>query len=110
MNIIFNAILFYYSDIISFHRAVRGSTVQTPEAVNDFLNILNDNLRIKAMQDFQEMQEMKNTQSSIKQVRLFFYKKLILYLVNRIVVIFLTIYLYCIGFDAMGHSLFYFNS
>ncbi|XP_043671973.1 mitochondrial intermediate peptidase [Vespula pensylvanica] len=49
------------------HRAVRGSTVQTPEAVNDFLNILNDNLRIKAMQDFQEMQEMKNTQSSIKQ-------------------------------------------
>lgn len=72
MNIIFNGILFYYLDIISFRRAVRGSTVQTPEAVNDFLNILNDNLQIKAMQDFQEMQKMKDAQSSIKQVRFFF--------------------------------------
>ncbi|XP_014610164.1 PREDICTED: mitochondrial intermediate peptidase [Polistes canadensis] len=49
------------------HRAVRGSTVQTPEAVNDFLNILNNDLRSKAMQDFQEMQTMKDAESSVKQ-------------------------------------------
>lgn len=48
-------------------RAVKGSTVQTPDAVKDFLNILNDNLKVKAMQDFQEMQKMKNKQSLDKQ-------------------------------------------
>ncbi|XP_076299763.1 mitochondrial intermediate peptidase [Lasioglossum baleicum] len=46
------------------HRAVKGSTVETPEVVYDFLNILNDNLKFKAAQDFQQMQEMKDTESS----------------------------------------------
>lgn len=49
------------------HRAVKGSTVETPEVVYDFLNILNDNLKLKAAQDFQQMQEMKDTESSTKQ-------------------------------------------
>lgn len=49
------------------HRAVKGSTVQTPDGVNDFLNILNDDLKVKAMQDFQEMQKMKNKQSLDEQ-------------------------------------------
>ncbi|KAK2589248.1 hypothetical protein KPH14_002045 [Odynerus spinipes] len=49
------------------HRAVRGSTIQTPEAVNDFLNILNDNLKMKTMEDFQEMQKMKDELSFVKQ-------------------------------------------
>ncbi|XP_076657246.1 mitochondrial intermediate peptidase isoform X1 [Halictus rubicundus] len=49
------------------HRAVKGSTVETPEVVYDFLNILNDNLKFKAAQDFQQMQEMKDAESSTKQ-------------------------------------------
>lgn len=37
--------------------------------VREFLNILNDNLRYKAAQDFQEMQKMKDAESPLKQVR-----------------------------------------
>ncbi|EZA60986.1 Mitochondrial intermediate peptidase [Ooceraea biroi] len=42
------------------HRAVKGSTVESPVVVREFLDILNDNLRSKASADFQEMQKMKN--------------------------------------------------
>ncbi|KAL0117291.1 hypothetical protein PUN28_010266 [Cardiocondyla obscurior] len=49
------------------HRAVKGSTVKSPDVVNEFLDILNDNLQPKAAQDFQEMQKMKNAESRIKQ-------------------------------------------
>ncbi|XP_076621467.1 mitochondrial intermediate peptidase [Colletes latitarsis] len=49
------------------HRAVRGSTVETPEVIYDFLNILNDNLKLKAAQDFKEMQKMKDAESITKQ-------------------------------------------
>lgn len=45
------------------HRAVKGSTVETPTVVNDFLNILNDKLKDKAMQDFKEMQKMKHLET-----------------------------------------------
>ncbi|CAK9818935.1 Mitochondrial intermediate peptidase [Anthophora quadrimaculata] len=49
------------------HRAVKGSTVETPEVIHEFLNILNKNLKPKAKQDFEEMQKMKDAESSIKQ-------------------------------------------
>ncbi|XP_053996198.1 mitochondrial intermediate peptidase isoform X1 [Hylaeus anthracinus] len=49
------------------HRAVRGSTVETPEVIYDFLNILNDNLKFKAAQDFKEMQRLKDAESMTKQ-------------------------------------------
>lgn len=49
------------------HRAVKGSTVETPEVVCEFLNILNDNLKPKAMIDFKEMQKMKDAESPVKQ-------------------------------------------
>ncbi|XP_017881239.1 mitochondrial intermediate peptidase [Ceratina calcarata] len=49
------------------HRAVKGSTVETPEVVCEFLNILNDNLKPKAMIDFNEMQKMKDTELPVKQ-------------------------------------------
>ncbi|KZC13629.1 Mitochondrial intermediate peptidase [Dufourea novaeangliae] len=49
------------------HRAVKGSTVETPEVIYDFLNILNDNLKLKAAQDFQQMQRMKDAETITKQ-------------------------------------------
>ncbi|XP_015587416.1 mitochondrial intermediate peptidase isoform X2 [Cephus cinctus] len=49
------------------HRAVKGSTVETPEVVYDFLNILNHELRDRAAVDFDVMQEMKNAENSSKQ-------------------------------------------
>ncbi|XP_020290240.1 mitochondrial intermediate peptidase isoform X2 [Pseudomyrmex gracilis] len=49
------------------HRAVKGSTVESPIIVKEFLNILNDSLQPKTAQDFQEMQKMKDIESSIKQ-------------------------------------------
>ncbi|KAF3425321.1 hypothetical protein E2986_06228 [Frieseomelitta varia] len=49
------------------HRAVKGSTVERPEVIYEFLNILNDNLKLKAMQDFNEMQKMKDAESPVKQ-------------------------------------------
>ncbi|XP_029668905.1 mitochondrial intermediate peptidase isoform X2 [Formica exsecta] len=49
------------------HRAVKGSTVESPVVVKEFLNVLNDNLQSKATQDFQEMQKMKDAESHLKQ-------------------------------------------
>ena len=49
------------------HRAVKGSTVERPEVIYEFLNILNNNLKHKAMQDFNEMQKMKDAESPVKQ-------------------------------------------
>ncbi|XP_031839132.1 mitochondrial intermediate peptidase isoform X1 [Nomia melanderi] len=49
------------------HRAVKGSTVETPEVIFDFLNILNDNLKLKAVQDFQEMQQMKDAETNMTE-------------------------------------------
>jgi len=50
---------------------VKGSTVESPIVVREFLDILNDNLQTKASQDFQEMQKLKNTESSVRQVRIY---------------------------------------
>ncbi|XP_071860497.1 mitochondrial intermediate peptidase [Bombus fervidus] len=49
------------------HRAVKGSTVERPEVIYEFLNILNNNLKHRAMQDFNEMQKMKDAESPVKQ-------------------------------------------
>ncbi|XP_003485811.1 mitochondrial intermediate peptidase [Bombus impatiens] len=49
------------------HRAVKGSTVERPEVIYEFLNILNNNLKLRAMQDFNEMQKMKDAESPVKQ-------------------------------------------
>ncbi|EFN80009.1 mitochondrial intermediate peptidase [Harpegnathos saltator] len=49
------------------HRAVKGSTVESPTVVAEFLNILNENVRSTAAQDFQEMQKMKDAETSVKQ-------------------------------------------
>ena len=49
------------------HRAVKGSTVETPEVVHEFLDILNKNIKSKAQQDFKEMQKMKDSESLTKQ-------------------------------------------
>lgn len=43
------------------HRAVQGSTMEEPERVVDFLNILNVELRDRAEKDFEEMKIMKST-------------------------------------------------
>lgn len=73
---------------IYYYRAVKGSTVKSPEVVKEFLNILNDNLQPKATQDFQEMQKMKNTESRIKQVCILYdiYNTYLyfIYVINRI--------------------------
>lgn len=42
-------------------RALKASTVETPETVNEFLDILQDGLRSRAANDFQIMQNMKVT-------------------------------------------------
>lgn len=42
--------------------------METPEVIYEFLNILNDNLKSKTKQDFNEMQKMKNIESPINQV------------------------------------------
>ncbi|XP_046734920.1 mitochondrial intermediate peptidase [Diprion similis] len=49
------------------HRAVRGSTVEKPEVVYEFLNILSDQLKHRAHNDFQIMQQMKNAESGTNQ-------------------------------------------
>ncbi|XP_034937500.1 mitochondrial intermediate peptidase [Chelonus insularis] len=49
------------------HRAIKGSTVETPEAVCNFLNILNSELKKRAQKDFDVMQEMKKAESSVQQ-------------------------------------------
>lgn len=49
------------------HRAVKGSTVETPEVIYEFLNTLNNNLKFKAAQDFEQMQKMKDAESDTKQ-------------------------------------------
>ncbi|KAF7991339.1 hypothetical protein HCN44_002901 [Aphidius gifuensis] len=43
------------------------STVETPEVVNDFLNILNNQLKDKTLKDFDEMYKMKKMESSLNQ-------------------------------------------
>lgn len=47
------------------HRALKMSTVETPEAVNDFLNILNNQLKDKTLKDFDEMYKMKKFESPL---------------------------------------------
>ncbi|XP_015524762.1 mitochondrial intermediate peptidase [Neodiprion lecontei] len=49
------------------HRAVRGSTVEKPEVVYEFLNILSDQLKHRAHSDFQIMQQMKNAETGTNQ-------------------------------------------
>lgn len=45
------------------HRALKASTVETPEMVNEFLQTLNDQLRPRAERDFAVMQKMKNAEN-----------------------------------------------
>lgn len=49
------------------HRAVKGSTVESPEVVHEFLNILNSELKGRAEKDFDVMQAMKNVDTTTKQ-------------------------------------------
>lgn len=49
------------------HRAIKGSSVQTPEVVYDFLNILNVQLKTRAQKDFDKMATMKREESTIQQ-------------------------------------------
>ncbi|CAD6242171.1 GSCOCG00009431001-RA-CDS [Cotesia congregata] len=41
------------------HRAIKGSTVETPEVVREFLDILNLELKTRAANDFDTMRDMK---------------------------------------------------
>lgn len=41
------------------HRALKASTMETPETVNEFLDILNEKLRPRAQKDFDMMKQMK---------------------------------------------------
>lgn len=50
------------------YRAVKGSTVESPIVVREFLDVLNDNLQPKAALDFREMQMMKDIESPAQQV------------------------------------------
>lgn len=43
---------------------MKASTIETPEAVNDFLNILSDKLSLRASEDFKTMQLMKASEES----------------------------------------------
>lgn len=45
------------------HRALKASTVETPEMVNEFLQTLNEELRPRAERDFGLMQKMKNAEN-----------------------------------------------
>lgn len=63
-----------------FYRAVKGSTIESPVVVKEFLNILNENLQSKATQDFQEMQKMKDAESHLKQVCIHLYSFVFIYL------------------------------
>lgn len=42
--------------------------METPEVIYEFLNILNENLKLKAAQDFNEMQKMKDGEAGAIQV------------------------------------------
>ncbi|XP_011311357.1 mitochondrial intermediate peptidase [Fopius arisanus] len=46
------------------HRAIKGSTVETPEVVCNFLGIMSEELRDRAQEDFDVMREMKRKESS----------------------------------------------
>ncbi|XP_062710456.1 mitochondrial intermediate peptidase [Aedes albopictus] len=45
------------------HRALKASTVETPEMVNEFLQTLNEELKPRAERDFALMQKMKNAEN-----------------------------------------------
>lgn len=47
------------------HRALKSSTMETPENVKDFLDILSEKLRPRAQKDFNIMQQMKLTDGGI---------------------------------------------
>lgn len=49
------------------HRALKASTVENPETVKEFLDILTDGLKSRATFDFQMMQDMKNKENSMTQ-------------------------------------------
>ncbi|XP_057331728.1 mitochondrial intermediate peptidase [Microplitis mediator] len=49
------------------HRAIRGSTVETPEVVRAFLDILNVEMKDRANRDFDVMREMKKAETSVQQ-------------------------------------------
>ncbi|KAL7306349.1 hypothetical protein TKK_0001774 [Trichogramma kaykai] len=61
----------YLAQICGFptyaHRAVRGSTMQTTEAVYDFLNLMNAELQERAQNDLVELQKIKNKDLQVPQ-------------------------------------------
>lgn len=59
---------------------MKGSTVESPVVVKEFLDILNHNLQSKAAQDFQEMQKMKDAESHLRQVCIPIYNSIFIYL------------------------------
>ena len=98
--------------LITF-RAVKGSTVEEPEKVVDFLNILNVELKDRAEKDFQAMQKMKDVEQSTFSVREFASLFLSLIKCNLFSVIKLQFKRHLLyeriisGNNAMGHNLFY---
>lgn len=48
------------------HRALKSSTVENPNTVNEFLDILNDKLRSRAEVDFKTMQNMKTKEAGFE--------------------------------------------
>lgn len=50
------------------HRALRGSTVETPENVLEFLNLMNYELQKRVEPDFKELQKIKDADLSFHQV------------------------------------------
>lgn len=51
------------------HRAVKAGIVETPEFVQDFLNILNSKLRTRSETDFDEMRKMKFKEAVVDSKR-----------------------------------------
>ncbi|OXU28113.1 hypothetical protein TSAR_015381 [Trichomalopsis sarcophagae] len=49
------------------HRAVRGSTVEKPEVVYSFLNLMSNELQHRAANDFKLLQKIKDSESLTKQ-------------------------------------------
>ncbi|XP_058793516.1 mitochondrial intermediate peptidase [Phymastichus coffea] len=48
------------------HRALRGSTVETPENAKKFLSLMNDELQNRARKDFNELQKIKDAETPNK--------------------------------------------
>lgn len=50
------------------HRAVKSTVADTPDFVNEFLKILNENLKPKAQNDLRHMKKLKNVLNSVSKI------------------------------------------